>query len=289
MRTYLQRYSLERDVSPGYVSQIRYALDRFAAWRGAEPAPGDMNDESFNRWIVAMLAESISRQTVKAYRRHLLVLWRAAFEDGVCPNEPRRIRKVKAELPSPDSPAPSLVRQMVFLSQSYRGVFKHSRVPRAAALKAFVLTNWDTGLRLGDMLRLKRQQIPADGRFTVMQHKTGWPVACRLWPETLAAIDDTFPPEREFIFGDALCLDQWQKYLRALRTAAGVTIPGGAKLLRRASATAVEIATPGGAMHHLGHKTPGLAMRHYVNLLNATGSNLHRILDSFLAAAIIRT
>lgn len=272
IRKYLDRYGLERDVSKGYLGQLRITLDRFRDYLGHEPTVADLIEDLANRWIASMLESGqLARQTVRTQRRNLLVLWRAMFEDRLVDVEPRRVRKVKLERSVPEAWDEAQLWALLIESQKCQGVFKRSRVNKAAFWRAFILTAWDSGLRLGDLLALDVHQIAADGTLIVKQHKTGWPVICRLRPETMAAIEATFPPRRDRIFGQALGRDQTFKQFRALVERAAIP-KGGTKRIRKSSATAVERETPGAAMLHLGHRTAGLAYAHYVDPTKLNGN-----------------
>lgn len=58
---------------------------------------------------------------------------------------------------------------------------------------------------------------------------------------------------------------RWSFYRHYRKLVAAAGVRGTSKWLRRSSATALERICPGSAMGHLGHKTPGLAYRHYVD------------------------
>ena len=102
------------------------------------------------------------------------------------------------------------------------------------------------------MLLIEREQIMDDGRFTVVQHKTGKPIDCRLPPEAMEAIDkirlQTPAGQDDF------------KYLTYR-----AKLPGSIKWLRRTGATWCESVTPGSASSFLGHRSPELAARHYLD------------------------
>lgn len=81
-----------------------------------------------------------------------------------------------------------------------------ARPDRSAVLlrEAYILVAYDTGLRMGDILSLRLEDIDLNGSMVVTRHKTGKPIRCQLRPETMAAIAKTVPPARELIFGGAI-------------------------------------------------------------------------------------
>ena len=175
---------------------------------------------------------------------------------------PRRIRTIHCPRLMPVAWSLDEVRKVLDVSAKLQGRLQ-SGVKRPAFWTAFVQVGWHTGLRLGDLLELRRSDVADDGTLYVMQRKTRWPIMHRLPTEALAAILATYPPERERIFGDALSRRHVAGFFKLICDMAGVR--SGTKMLRRSAATAIERAVPGGAMAFLGHLTPGLAAKHYID------------------------
>lgn len=257
----IQRYALERDITPGYVYQLRLAAENFGRFIGHSPDTADLCDDLVNRWIVHLSDSGLSKRSVRSKRNHLLVLWRYA---DVCElaDGPRRLRKVSCPKLIPDASPPDRVALLLSEAAKLTGVFRRSKVSRSAFWIAFILVVWETGLRLGDMLRLRKDHIK-DGVLSIVQSKTGWPVVRPLSPQCLAAIGATEPEKRVRIFGDALSRGAVQEGIR--RLLAAINLRGGTKRLRRSGATAAENAQRGSAMSYLGHQTPGLAYQFYVD------------------------
>jgi integrase len=136
-------------------------------------------------------------------------------------------------------------------------------VKRSAFWRAIILAAWSTGLRLGDIERIKRDQIGSDGSLIVHQQKTGRPVLCKLSAEAMAAIEKIGHTPSGFIFGGRLSSCVMFSDFRTLAAAAG--LKGTSKKIRKSGATAVESAIPGAAKGFLGHQTHGLSYRHYVD------------------------
>lgn len=259
----IDQFALERDVSRGYIYQLHLVVGSFAKHIGRMPMVADLADDAVNRWLVALTESGLSKRTVKSKRSHLLALWRFGCEIGAVSALPARVRKVKCSKLIPDASPPEKVNELLAVARSLSGHFRKSRVSRPAFWVALLLVAWETGLRLGDLLKLERSWINATGQLTLTQSKSGWPIVCALSPECAAAIEATYPPERKRIFGDALSRGHVQKGMR--RLLASVGLKGGTKRIRRSGATAVEKATPGGAMAYLGHQTHGLAYQFYVD------------------------
>lgn len=257
---------LTRDVSKKYIDQIRYSVTRFARYLGRPPMLADLKTDTLNAYIMALRDQAdVGPHMIRNQRRNLLVLWHDALQEGLLTESTARVRKVKCPRPTPDSwTADELLKLLAAVDEIYGGKFKRSRVPRRHFWRALILTAWDTGLRLGDLQELRTADVRGRREFEVVQSKTGCPIFCRLQAETVEAIERTFPPDRKRVFGDGLGRDQLLKQIRAIVKAAGVE-PGGFHKVRRSAATAVELASPGAAMQFLGHLTPDLAYRHYVD------------------------
>ena len=257
---FVTAYALRSDLSPGYIQQLRVTVNKFAAWLGRPARLKDLADDTVNRWLGSI---ALSRQTIATQRRNLLVLWRAAFQDELVDELPRRVRRIQVPRTLPLAWELSQLDALLTAAGKLRGVFRRSRVRKAAWWRAFVLAGWDTGLRLGDLLHLRFDAIGSDGTLCVLQRKTNSPLLCKLRPETVAAVLATSPPARELVFGGVLGRDQIFKQFRALCATAGFS--GTTKGLRKSSATWVESLQPGAGKTHLGHLSDGVAAKHYLD------------------------
>ncbi len=113
-----------------------------------------------------------------------------------------------------------------------------------------------------------------------MTEKTAVEILRPLSPETIEAIEATYPPKRELIFDWPHCGKHLRtKWLQIVRAAG---LPGGRRQglhkLRRTSASHLEAVAPGTAGRHLGHLTPGLAERHYIDPRIAKPANAAALL-----------
>lgn len=260
----IESIRLRRDVSKGYVGQLRYAVNKFGTFLGHAPTIGDLHVDTVSRWLLHLCeATTLSKYSIACYRRHLLAIWHDAIEEGLTDAGTRRVRKIKKPRLAHSAWRPDEIVRLIAAVGQLTGVSKKSRVPKAAFWRAFILAAYDSGLRLGDLMRLKAADVRGKAEFVVVQHKTGWPVVVHLRTHTIAAIEATYPPERERVFS-GYCRQKIFTGFRAIVKSAGIS-PGGCHKLRRSSATALEIACPGAATRHLGHLTPDLAMKHYLD------------------------
>ncbi|MHB1037999.1 MAG: phage integrase SAM-like domain-containing protein [Pirellulales bacterium] len=262
LRWYLDRYRLAHDICTKTFKQLRYSSDKFSRFLGRPGMLSDLNDSTVNEWLVSLEGLGLAKRSIKGNRVHLLTLWRAAFEDDLVPNWPRKVRRIKVPQVAPRAWRAEGVQRMLQVAATITGHFRLYRVARAAYWRAFILVCWDTGLRLGDVLALEYENVGADGFFIVTQHKTNNTIPCQLKPETLKAIEAIRTPGRENIFR-VTCMQRFNAAFKNIVAQAG--LKGTTKFLRRSAATAVEAACPGSAMAFLGHKTAGLAYAHYVD------------------------
>ena len=262
----IRPYAAARAITSAEVAQFRYAVGKFDKFLGRPATLADLQAPTVNDWLQSLEAGGLSPKTVRNNRGRILALWNDALDEGVIDNEPRRLRKVKIPRFIPVAWSPEEISRLLAAARKAPGQFLKSRVVRAKFWEAFVLVQWDTALRLGDVIALETATVDGQAVFRIVQSKTGDIVTCQLRPETVEAIAATFPPERKRVFGDVLSRNRILTGFRRLVEAAGLTTANGStRMLRRASATAIEALHPGAAMRHLGHRTPGLAYKHYVD------------------------
>lgn len=254
-------YGLANDVAPGTLAQYGFAVGALNRWACKPVKVESLQDDLVNRWITARLADGIARATVRNQAGAVLTLWRAAHEAGLVKRLPVRVKQVKPRAPLPEALELDELNRLLVAADAVPGRFRHVAAARAPLLRAYLLTGYYTGLRPCDLREIRPDAIGTNGVLLHRQAKTGWPVLCQLPPDAVAAIEATHPRERERVFplSKKLLWYWWRK----LKIAANVR--GTPKWLRRTGATQSEIATPGSAMAFLGHKTPGLAWRHYVD------------------------
>lgn len=256
----LDEYLRAHDLRPASAAHLRYTLGRFHRWLRRPPTTSDFTHDTLNQWIDTLLADTLARSTVRGYRGGLLTLWKFAFDVGATQTQPTRVRRVRFARQIPIAWTVSDVNRLVRACDRVEGRFRFHAVQYRDYLRALVLLAWDTGLRLGDLLAIQQHDINAVGLLAVVQQKTGTPILCRLRPETLAAVR-RLPSQTFGIIGRGRILELFGE----LKRHAGLGGRDKTKGLRKAGATAIERLFPGQAGIFLGHLTPGLALRHYVD------------------------
>lgn len=259
----LRSYAKLRDVTGGTVGWLSIIVHRFDEWLGRPGTIDDLIDDRVNEWTVELLtAGGLARSTVKGYRRGLLILWRFALEQGIVQVGPARLRRIKVPQTLPVAWTAKEVKALAFAAARLPGRLK-TGLPRGAFCLALIMVAWDSGLRLRDLLRLRWSDFDRRGAGALVQAKTGSPVMFQLSAGSLTALEGIRRPKRDLVFGGVASRKAVYLAMRMAAEEAGLT--GGTRKIRKSGATAVECDLPGGAMGYLGHRTHGLAERHYID------------------------
>lgn len=259
----LLQYVDSHDLDRSTVAWLTLVVGRYARFRGDTLNADDFCVIRVNAWLSAMVLEGkLSRVTIKGYRRGLLILWRWGYGNGHLAHPPFGVKPIKAPWPVPRGWNAEQVNRFIHHARQVKGCYRCG-IFRADYLVALARSKWDSGLRFGDMMRLAENDIDAKGHGALVQRKTGNPVEFRLRPSTLAAISEIRPSSRPKIFGGVVSRTKLFRLVRKVAKAAG--LEGGMKRIRKGAASAVERDYPGQAGRFLGHKTPGLAEKHYLD------------------------
>jgi len=259
----VRAYSIERGLSARSASQIRYVVQSYGQFLNRRPRMADLREDRINQWIIQLQESKLAPETISNRRRTIKTLWQAAFIARYVSEPPLRLRRVRVPQRIPFAWSHGQLSQLLAVIETLEGrLFRHG-VECAVFWRAWVLTAYYSGLRPCDLLQIRFDQISETGRVVIIQQKTGNSVKCCLPPECLKAIEASRPPNRRYVFRDLISPGRLQKGFRAIVRKA--KLRGSAKTLRATGATYCEDQTPGSAMKFLGHRTPGLAYKHYVD------------------------
>lgn len=262
---YLEQYVRENPMRPVSLDQMQKHVTYFDRASGRSVLVAEMNDDLLNGYIEQMHVQGLAQASIRGRRQSILTLWRAAFRDGLANQPPNRVRKIKhVPLPVVAWTAQEVAR-LLQACQLLSGCHGKVGIPWREYFTALVCFSWDTGLRPGDVFSIRMTDLAKDGSFTIPQSKTGWPKYGRIHPETLAAIDATIPPMREFLFPLPFSRMYFSELFLRLVKYAGIR-PGSMKFLRRSGATDVEKQKPGAGSVYLGHRLPGIAGTSYLDM-----------------------
>lgn len=259
-RSVAERYLSERIVSRDYGRQIQAVASRLKAFTAVEA----------NAYLKSRL-EQVSPTTVCNERRVLRTLWTYAFETGLTDAPPRAILRVRQECRPVRAWTVDDLRDLVKAIKPWHGRLFGNGVDKGVWLEVWVRLAYDTGARYGDLFSWTTANV-RHGLVEWTTNKTNVPCSRRLRPETRLAVGELAQNRRKCgldtgrvvpILGGVCCRRQSFKILRCVLDQAG--LEGSGKWLRRSAATHVEQQRPGAGSQFLGHKTPGLAARHYLD------------------------
>jgi len=228
--------------------------------------PSTIQDSLFNRWLAGITRSQTTRSN---YRRMGLTLWRHAIDLQLTEHRIGKIVRVKAPLKPPVAWSQNELRHLLDRCSAETGTF-FSGCPKALFWRGWVLAGYETGVRMRDLHSLRCDQF-RDGRLWVVQHKTGQPLGKIVSPDCTSVLRELASRgDGDTIFKWALSRRWVFTKFRPLVRSAGLS--GSTKWLRRSGATAVEMVSPGSASRFLGHLSPHLAQKHYLDqtLLAAT-------------------
>jgi integrase len=248
-------YATRVGASPGYREQLLVLCKRLP-WLAS-----DLTQERIDAYLTDAL-HRLAPTTVQNHRRMLNTLRKAAFSDGLVVDISigRPLRRVKADPPLVRAWTHEELRHLLSVAAQMTG--GTLRCPYRVLLPAWILVGYSSGLRLGDMLSITYDQIRGD-KLALVLRKTRTAHVVLLDSAALSAIS-SLPRSGPRIFGSLVGRSRIIVAIRRLVKESGLT--GSGKYLRRSSATYAEISGIS-ATGHLGHRTPGLAKRHYVDQL----------------------
>lgn len=250
-----RRYCNRVGGSPGYMEQLE-VLCRRLPWQAE-----DLTPDLIDAYLTDAL-KHLASSTVYNHRRMLGRLLKfAADEKLVDASILRPLRRVKRLPPSPVAWSHADIRTLLSVCPKLTG---GQKCPHSTLMKAWLLVAYSTGLRLGNLLEIRHDQIRGH-RILVRQVKTREPHVCYLDNQALAAIA-ALPRRGPRIFGDLICRDKLLAQMRRLCKLAGIA--GSTKFLRRSGATYAEIAGKD-PTRHLGHRTPGMKIYYVDRMLVA--------------------
>lgn len=256
-------YSLLRDVRDGTLYQYVLAADLFERWAGGPVRLSELDEASVSAWL-RDYSRTAAPATVRSKKTAVLVLWRAAADEGLC-EEPRarRVRRVRV----PQMPVVAWTKEEV-----ERLLVTTARLPRwhRCGLRRSewwalaVRVAWDTGFRWGDLVTLPVAAVAPDGFVSWSQSKTRKVVAVRLSPSTMEALRASLERvPRALVLPWPASRETFQDQVDLLVKKAGIR-PGTWRWIRRGSGSDVELQEEGSGHRHLGN-TPAVFAASYAD------------------------
>ncbi len=253
LKDYAEIYCTRVGGSPGYREQL-VTLTKRLPWHVHELTP------SLISGYLTQALRQLAPSTVANHRRMLLTLYRSAVAEKLVGDSTEQVRRVKHFFPPVRAWTLEELARLVHAAKSMPGGTVKYPCQYSTLMPAWVLVGYSSGLRRGDLLRIRWDELRGN-RLTVLMSKTGAVQVCVLDEAALESLEK-IPRYDRVIFGTIISRDQVKKVMKRLIERAG--LEGSGKFLRRSSATFAELSGIS-ASFHLGHKTPGLAWKHYVD------------------------
>lgn len=271
LRHYVDVYEGKRTLRPGSIYQYQVAADCLDRWFGRPVAVGELTFDLVAAWIRHIVSSAFAPATARNRRQHLLTLWRSAHSAGLCASNPLGLPTVPLPWVPPKAWTYEEVQKLLGASEGLKGHYpkfpaQSQRIIRRSTFWGLLIRlAWDTGLRTGDIMALRLQQIDDEGTVEVVQGKTRRHHLTRIHPETHEAIRASFPPTIDTIIPWYMSREYHNREFRAIVQAARIG-PGTFKKLRKSSGSEVEMLFPGCGGAHLGHAMHNdISRMHYLD------------------------
>lgn len=261
LQEFARYYARKVGASPGYLEQLEVCTKRLP-WHIEQ-----MTTEMVDEYLTQALTH-LSPVTVANHRRYLTTLMRAAQRDRLVNQCTGGFRRVKTPRPVPRAFSLAEIRQLVAAARQTPGHFRDLK--KSEFLEAWFLSAYCLGLRTSDLHAMRWADVRGQ-RVYLRQQKTSTPHVAVFTDEALAACKRL--PRRERVFGDYAAINTIQQWVAECVKRAG--LDGTTRFLRRSCATYAKVAGMS-PQAKLGHLTPGLAERSYVDQLlyeEETGTN----------------
>jgi hypothetical protein len=254
-----ENYLSARACSTGYAQQMR---------RLATKLP-ELKAEAINVHI-RVRGESVSETSVANERRMALTLWRWAYEEGIVDLPPRGVRRVSVRAKAVRAWTIAECQNLVKSTAKFSSVFLRNGANVGEFLRTWVVLGYETGARYGDVFGWTQDNIRGQTMSWVTS-KTGVVCTRSLSDEAVELAKSMLKKSSDgTILGWVACRRHSFKLMHGLIKESLGT--GSGKWLRRSAATHVEMGDPGKAQWFLGHRTPGLAARHYLDQSQLSGA-----------------
>lgn len=251
------------------IDSYRSVVNGFSAFLGCDATLHHLNDDRLGEYKAWMARKDYSPTTINGHLRHLLSLWRHAWKKRRVDELPRDVDFLNVPKHCPEAWSLEEMGRMLDAAGKADGEFLG--MPANLFWPAFLLTIYDTGLRLGAVLQIRTQDFNLETGELIARAETQKQLAdqiFRVHAETLEAIRAINPQLREFVFNYA----EYNRNKRILYSAfdrilkaAGLPTSSRDKFhrIRRTSASLLADALGGdeaAAMKHLGHSSVQITM-----------------------------
>lgn len=261
--------SLESAIDPTTEEQYAIAIRCYGRYLGHTARREDLDETKVNKWIRS-LEGTKSPTTIHNRKRGITPVWNwLALQNLVPYYNPRRLRRTRKQYGPVRAWSFTNVQALLAGASDVTGVMR-SGIEPSAFMRALVLVTFDTGLRPGDIRRLRSESIDLRTRTVeLVQHKTRQPHRAVIGEVTATALQAIRFDSRERVF--PLSKDGLENWLARLYAAAekhGFQRRSGQSLATLRKSHATERARADGiesAARSLGHISgTRTALVHYI-------------------------
>lgn len=269
----LADYLKTHDLTAGSVRQLRITGDLFTRWYAEAYAVPfnlcELNERTVGEFLFWLRdTRKAEPTTCNRKRGDLLTLWRYAARLKLLERpDPADVIRFRQPERMPTAWQPHELTAFLEACAVYK---RYRPIPHWDARhdRAVLLVLYETAFRISACLSLTTDNLRDDGAIIARAEtqKTFADEARFLSPATLAALRAA-PPHAGRLFPWPYSVASFRARWKAFLRLAGLptTRRDGPQKLRRTSASWVEAAQPGSAQRHLGHRTAGLAAKHYID------------------------
>lgn len=222
----------------------------------------DLNKAEITRFLKSLIDSGLSAYTVKNRRTGLMLLWRFARRKRLTKQKCRGVRAIYCPPLAINGYSLAEMDRLLAHVALLRGVIRTTAVSKPIYWGSFLRTDWEVGMRIGDMIRVGIEHFDAGGWlwcYETKTHKAGWR---RLRPSTAESIAQCIAanPHRKLI---------WPGYTRKnicrafTELAAAAGVKGTSKYIRSGGSSECDRVHPGSGWQHLRHSSPVVWQNHY--------------------------
>ena len=221
-----------------------------------------LSTDFVNQYLKTRL-ESRSSVTVANERRAILTVWRWAWETGRVDEPPRGVMRVQQRPKPIRAWTIGELSRIASAAEDAPTVRMRCGCTRNEFLRCWILLGYETGARWGDLWKMHERDLSGN----VIRWQTNKTGACQHRPLTDTCMEAVNRMLAKSPDGRILGWVCNKRYAMALmkRHLESCGLDGSSKWLRRSGATHVEQFNPGKAKVFLGHRSPGMADRHYID------------------------
>lgn len=249
------------------------AIRMFEEFLGHRASLRDLDDATMSRWCQKRLEQGKSPATVNKHLRHLLALWRFASSYPIRLEMPR-VRPA-AEFRR-DPRAWTLEEMRRLIDSASREPGRVGDMNAGIFWKSLVLTLYDTGARKSVVLNLSPRHVDLSGCTILLPadlQKQKRDQTVTIDPHTAVLLRSGWNPQRRWAFPwphDRYPRSTWtclNRHFRKIVERAEVPMDTRDLFhrIRKTHASYAELVRPGSATHSLGHASPRVTQRHYLD------------------------